>query len=161
MPPPAPPPSRDAPLQATMRSRWPLIAYLLGLSLACALVGCGNSHPSSSSSSSAAATNTSASSTKTSTTESTTSSRTAKVPASPEVNPQETTEHERQRTKLVAFVSCMRHHGYHLREPDAHNHLSTRGFNMQSPRLKAVGTSCFEKTVVKKAQAGGSPSTTP
>ncbi len=49
----------------------------------------------------------------------------------------------------------MRRHGYHLREPDANNRLSTRGFHMKSPRLKAVGTACFEKVLKEKSAAEG------
>lgn len=55
----------------------------------------------------------------------------------------------------------MRHHGYQLREPDAHNQLSTRGFDMQSPHLKATGTACYERTVVKQAPTGTGPPTAP
>lgn len=132
---------------------------LVALWFAGALAACGNS---SSTSSVAKRASPSTSGSTTASPDPTTSAPAREAPAATKALSQEVANQQRQHTALVAFVACMRRHGYPVHEPDSHNHLSTRGFNMQSPRLKAVGTACYEKTLTtKKPQTGPVAPTAP
>jgi hypothetical protein len=55
----------------------------------------------------------------------------------------------RERQQLTEVVSCARHHGLNLPEPDAHNNINPRGLNLESPHNKTIMNACFRNAVAK------------
>ncbi len=53
----------------------------------------------------------------------------------------------KEHDQLIEVVTCARRHGIHLPEPDAHNHVSTRGVNLKSHNRKAIMNDCLRKVV--------------
>jgi hypothetical protein len=65
---------------------------------------------------------------------------------------QGTAAFEQEREHLLEVVSCARRHGIHLPEPDAHNNINTRGFNLKSHRNSIVMSACFREVVNKASR---------
>lgn len=83
----------------------------------------------------------------------------ASPPASKQAGPTPSTQapHESQHQVLVEFTACARHHGFHVRGPNASNNIDTRGINLNSKRYKATVYACLHKIEAKKARAGEDP----
>jgi hypothetical protein len=60
-----------------------------------------------------------------------------------------------ERKRLMEVVSCARRHGVHLRQPDAHNHINTRGLHLQKGHNKTVMNICFHNVVSKAEEQVG------
>lgn len=136
--------------QANRLRKTPLALPLVFL--ACfGLNACGSSSKSSSSATSAAATtSTTPPATITQTTPSTTTQTT----------PSATTEAANARAKLMTFVTCMRKHGIHMPEPDAHNNINLHGLHVKGHHYQTAGTACLAELQKTPATSSG-PSKAP
>lgn len=56
---------------------------------------------------------------------------------------------KQERKQLIELVSCVRQHGIHMPEPDAHNNINTRGLHLRSHHNNIVVTGCLHKVVGK------------
>lgn len=122
-----------------------MVAVLLAALPSTGLSACGSSHSS----------KTPATAARAATPQSTTTTTTPTTPAPPATTstpttttttetPAQVAEREHTHALLVLVVNCVRRQGYHLPEPDAKNHINTRGVPLENSKYKSVATACLE-----------------
>lgn len=53
----------------------------------------------------------------------------------------------REHEQLMELVACARRHGIRLPEPDAQNHVNTRGVNLKGHKREVIMSRCFHAVV--------------